>query len=200
MPPAYLLGRRRHILARQTTQANFEQNKIDFGGSLTPYSTWMTHAIRAGLYYYPIICGVFAATSSINPNGYDFSFFPKFPPFLSSFVVHLSCIITPYTTISYYIAIVGPYRRRTYTHTYIPWDVIHSTLGHYSLSHPFFNVCLLIFYLLFLPVSTTSICIYNIHPYSIYSSPQPTRFDKSCLSCNYLLLSVSVFRFSIHLK
>jgi hypothetical protein len=84
------------------------------------------------------------------------------------FVFRLSCTITPHHhLISHsYRRTVSPPDIHTYIHTYIPWDVIHSPLGHCSLPHPFFDV--LIFFLLsfvcLYPYLPLFIHIYNIHP------------------------------------
>jgi len=109
---AHATGRLDSSLLDKTAQANLEQ--IDFGGSSTP-SLFDTHACRV----VRVSDYIISLRGIISKQIIDFFFpfssknFSSF--FLSCLVSHISCTITPHTTIPCHMTqlSIAPYRRQT---------------------------------------------------------------------------------------
>jgi hypothetical protein len=161
--------------------SNRIRNKIDVGGSSTP-SLFDTRACRVVLSTY----GVSFQTNSLI---FSLPFLPKLSPCffffrVSCFVFHVPSHLTPPShpiLHSYPSHLIAARLGRTYT--YIPWDVIHSTLGHFSFSssmyistyhhntHGFHKSCLSTFcFLIF--VSSGGLHD-NLHAMANFSAGQP---------------------------
>ena len=113
-------------------------------GFSTPYSTWTILDTRRVV---SLSYGVSAASSTSHTKSSMFSC----PSCFQKSSISFSCLVFRVSFMYHHVThfILHSYRRhrRTYIHSYISWDVVHSTLGHCS------------FRFLFLSVSTTSIYI-----------------------------------------
>jgi hypothetical protein len=142
-------------------------------------SLFDTHDMRR------VVLFTYGVSFQTKSSIFFFPFLPNISPFffsfVSCFVFHVLLHLTPPSH-----PILHSYRRtlsppdsdgHTYIHAYIPWDVIHSTLGHFFfylypyLQHPSYP-------------SIFSTYYHNTQRFS----------HKSRLSCNFYLL-FSVFRF-----
>jgi len=171
-------------------------------GSSTPYSTWTIHDTRRVV---SLSYGVSAATSHIKSSMFFVSFsIPEIFFFL--FVFRVSFM---YYHVTHLILHSYRRRRRTYIHAYLPWDVVHSTLGHCSFGFVFIRIYNIYPYLYSIhialllysvhisipPLSLFHPCLYFIYIPHHYTQPTtvPTRLSFNFIVCSVFRLEVLRF-------